>query len=78
MIANFLGRPPFNRIFENMINDPVFIIVYVLILGVVIVELIRISLKLKKVRYKKTIIILYVILAASISFVGTGLFMIKF
>lgn len=77
-MVNFLGRPPFNTILKNILNDPYFFVFYFLVIGIIVVEIIKAGLKIKNIEYKKILIILYVFVFLISMLIATGIYLLKF
>lgn len=77
-MVDFLGRPPFNIIVKNILSDPYFVVIYFFVIGIIIIEIIRTSLKIRNITSKKILIVLYVLLFVISMFIAVGIYLIKF
>lgn len=77
-MVEFLGRPPFNNIVKNILSDHYFVVFYFLVIGIIVVEIIRASLKIKNINYKKILIVLYAFVILISMLIITGNYLVKF
>lgn len=77
-MIEFLGKPPINRIIKNILDDPFFILFYFLLVGIVVIELVRIRLKIGGLNTKKALIISYAVLILFLVLGCTGMYLVKY